>query len=308
MRRLLAVSACAVFLFTAACRRSPSTGVFVDPAFGPLVNSDVKIMAGVRMEKIRATPLYQKLESQFPLSMLDEFSKQTGLNPRRDIWEILFTSNGKDSLIMMRGRFTVGELEPKIEHLGAQRTKYKEFTLMGDDRNALVFLNPGVAVAGSRPALERMIDRRNQGGGIPEAFQQKLKTILAENQIWAISTGGLTIPESAISRSDAQSMLSNLVGFVKDTAIAIHADSGLHLKSDISCVSEEGSQRVKDALKGMIGFARLGTSDKQPELLPLWDAFKVDKEQDTVHVTANLDATLTDQLLKLLPTPGKRQQ
>lgn len=301
MRRLLAVSACAVFLFTAACRRSPSTGVFIDPAFGPLVNSDVKILAGVRMEKIRATPLYQKLEARFPLQMLDEFSKQTGLNPRKDIWEILFTSNGKDSLIMMRGRFTVGELEPKIEHLGAQRTKYKEFTLMGDDRNALVFLNPGVAVAGSRQALERMIDRRNQGGGIPEAFQQKLKTIPTENQIWAVSTGGLPISESAIS-SDAQSMLSNLAGFVKDTQIAIHADSGLRLKTDVSCVSDEGAQRVKDALKGSIGFARLGTSDKQPELLPLWDSFKIDKQQDAVHVTADMDATLVDQLLKLLPT------
>ena len=41
----------------------------------------------------------------------------------------------------------------------------------------------------------------------------------------------------------------------------------MDFKANIECISEEGSRRVRDALKGGIGLARLNTKDDQQQML-----------------------------------------
>jgi len=37
---------------------------------------------------------------------------------------------------MVRGKFTTGELEPKLQREGAIRSSYKGYGLFGDDKNS----------------------------------------------------------------------------------------------------------------------------------------------------------------------------
>jgi hypothetical protein len=73
------------------------------------------------------------------------------------------------------------------------------------------------------------------------------------------------------------------------------------LQADIKCVSKEGAQRVHDALRGLVGLARLSTNTSNMDLLRLWDAVDVDQDQDMVHVRADLSADLTEKLFTYLP-------
>ncbi|MGH9695835.1 MAG: hypothetical protein ACRD5Z_16910, partial [Bryobacteraceae bacterium] len=137
------------------CTRKPAMGVFVDPAFGPLVAPDPKLLAGVRLDTVRETPLYKQLNGQLDLDRrLDLFSRRTGLDPRKDLWQVLVISNGQDILVMARGKFTTGEMEPELGALGSERTTYKDYTLIGNPRTSVVFINAGVAVAGTQQALK----------------------------------------------------------------------------------------------------------------------------------------------------------
>lgn len=298
----------AVLALLAGCARQPPAGVFVDPAFGPLTPPDTKLLAGIRLDKLRETPLYKKLDSQFDFDRrLDLFSQRTGLDPRKTIWQVLLVSNGSRSLVMARGRFTVGEMEPKLGELGNTRTGYKDYTLIGNPQTSVVFLNPGVAVAGTQADLKTLLDHRSDYSAIPENLATRLKALPAADQLWLVSDG--VFPESALSGPDttgAKSMLSNLVGYVKAAQFGLHVTDGAELAGNVDCVSQEGAQRVRDALKGMVGLARLSTRDDQMELLKVYDTVQVDQKGSTVDLSAAVAPALVDPLLTMALRGRKR--
>jgi hypothetical protein len=96
-------------------------------------------------------------------------------------------------------------------------------------------------------------------------------------------------------------MLSNLLGYVKGGVAGIHVDRGIDLKANIECISEEGSRRVRDALKGGIGLARLNTKDDQQQMLKVYDTVKVNQSGPAVSVEAQVAPDLVDPLLNMIP-------
>ena len=59
---------------------------------------------------------------------------------------------------------------------------------------------------------------------------------------------------------------------------------------------------MHDALRGLIGLARLSTNDNEIDLLRLWDAVSINQDEKAVHIKADLPADLTEKLLTHLPS------
>jgi hypothetical protein len=78
------------------------------------------------------------------------------------------------------------------------------------------------------------------------------------------------------------------------------------LQVEITCTSNEGAQRVHDALRGLIGLGRLTTNESSLDLLRMWDAISVQQSQQVIHVRADLAADLTDKLMAYLPSLRRR--
>jgi hypothetical protein len=288
---------------SAACVRKQTTGIFIDPAFKPLIPPDTKYMAGVRLDKVRDTPLYQRLNGRFALDRrLDLFSERTGLDPRKDLWYVLAASSGTDTLILARGRFTSGEMEPKLGSLGNTRTRYKDYTLIGTPDTSVVFVNAGIAAAGTQTQLRRLIDHRGEWRDVPPPLAERLKTMPVEDQIWAVSDSGLPAgPLRGPDTTGMKSMASNLLNYVKAGVAGVHLDQGIQFKADIECISEEGSRRVRDLVKGGIGLARLNTRDEQKDLLKVFDTVDVKQNGAAVTVQAQIAPDLVDPLLNMIP-------
>lgn len=298
MRRALV---CSALLLVIGCGRKSDTGVFVDPAFPALVPAETTILAGFQLDKLQTEPLYRKYARDIDVAQLNEFSRRTGLNPMQDIGSVLIAYDGKESIAVAHGRFSAEQLEPKLAALGASRTIYKKYTLIGSPRDAAVFIGPGLAVAGSESALRALIDSRDQSEtGLPQALETRLKSLPKDDQIYVVSSGG--IPLSVFpSRSDVQSSLSNIVGFVNGLTVGLAIDEGVHLSAEIDCVSDAGAKRVNDALRGAIGLARLTTKDNELDLLRLYDAVHVDQQQATVRIRADIAGDLIAKLLEAFP-------
>jgi hypothetical protein len=268
-----------------SCRRESAGGVFIDPAFGPLIPPDTQMLAGLRLEKLRATPLYQKYESRLNLSTLNDFKARTGLDPQKDIWEMLVATTTHDVLVMVRGHFTVGELEPKLDPLGNHRTAYKGYTLIGDDRYAVVFMNPGVAVAGPMASLRGLLDRRDHPSTkLPEALAARIAKLPSDVQLWLVDSGGLPSVGLFTQRDDVQSLLSNLTDYINGATMGIHVDDGVRYGGTLDCTSAEGVKRVRDALRGMIGLARLTAKSDQTDMLRLFDSIEVTQADQAVKI------------------------
>jgi hypothetical protein len=295
VRTIIPIVLCALAL--ASCNKPAATGVRVDPALATLVPAGTALLVGAKLDKLRETPVYQKHLSRIPLPRLDEFSSETGLDPRRDIWEVLFASNGSQSgVLMVRGKFATGELEPKLQKEGATHTTYKGYGLFGDDRNALFFMNSSTALTGTTSVLKTIIDNRDRSGsGIPATLQPLVSSVPAGAQLWAVFNGSaiqLPFPDD--------SNIGNLNQFIRSIQSGrFSADlrAGFDLQATGTCATDRDAKRIHDAFRGLIGLGRLNTPDNQPDMLRVYDSIDVKQDGRTVNVAASVPEELVDKFL-----------
>jgi hypothetical protein len=107
--RLLTGSLVVLLALAAGCGLRQPTSVVVDPALAALVPSDTVSLTGVKLDALRATPLYQKLI----VPAIARFPKQDGVDLQKDVSELLAVSNGKDNAVFAKGKSSVFRLDSK---------------------------------------------------------------------------------------------------------------------------------------------------------------------------------------------------
>lgn len=292
----------------AACRPPKSATIVPDPALMPLVPADTKILAGIRVEEIKKTAVYRELLAAEKLPQLEEFARETGIDPRKNIWEIVLASNGESVLALIRGKFTEGGItdsgkEPELAKKGVQRFPYKGYTLLGDERVVVAFFNTSVAVAGPQAAVKRVIDARDGGEGRPPAaLIERVKTIPSSNQIWVISEAGWqgVLPEEL---SGPLGGLRKLPVDVRSLEARLSLSDGVRLEGDVFSSDAASAAKIHDAIRGVIGIGRLTTPDDKLDMLKFYDAIEVKREDERVRVIADLPLEVFEQLLNLFRTP-----
>jgi hypothetical protein len=297
---LLVLCLTGIALSMTACQSGMHAGAFIDPAFRPLIPPDSQVLAGVRLEKLRSTDLYKKYRAELPLPMLEQFKEKTGIDPEQDIREALVVGSQAGAVVLVRGHFDPGELEPKLRALGTKPLEYKGHMLAGDERYAVAIVNRGVAAAGSAARLRALIDRRDQPVEIPVALTAGLAHVPGNAQLWVVGAG--TIPHFGLleEHDDIQSILENFVRYVNGAMLSLQVDSGLSFVGRVDCNSQEGVKRVNDALRGVIGLARLTTKTDEGDLLRLYDGIEVSAQGNTVKIDAKISPELVPKVVALL--------
>lgn len=289
-----------LFLALTGCAEKKSASLRIDPSLEALIPSDTVFVVGGNVDAVRATPVYQKLLGRVPLPQLDEFTRQTGLDPRKDLSEILSCSNGKSGVLMARGKFNVADLEARLTARGAHQSSYKNHTVFSTSRLSFVFLNASTALVGTLDELQAILDRNGAaGGGLPPALRELIRSIPADDQIYAALSGGL---QNLNLNVPSDSNLANVLSALKtiDTAtIGMDLHSGFGLNAQLTCKTDRDAKFVHDMVKGIVGFGRLNTPDNHPEFLQLYDAIKVSNAQNHTQVTAEIPADLADRFLDL---------
>jgi hypothetical protein len=295
MRLLPAALLC---LALAGCQAKKSESLHIDPALESLVPAGTVFVVGANLDAIRDTPVFQKLLSRMPLPQLEEFTRRTGLDPRQDLSQILTCSNGKTGLLLARGKFKAQELESRLQANGAKPFTYKKYSLFGEDRAAFFVLNAATVIGGPAAELRSIIDGTGPRG-LPPALRDLLRSLPADDQIYAALAGGLeglnlTIPQD--------SNLGNIVSVLRaiDSAtLGMDLRGGIAATADVTSKTERDAKFVHDMVRGIVGLGRLNTPDNRPELLRLYDAIKVDQQQTHTKVTADISPDLADRFLDL---------
>jgi hypothetical protein len=298
--KFLLLLVCAVL---SACRPKPSATVVIDPALITLIPADTIILAGVRMEPIKSTEIYKRYVVNQKLPMLDEFTRKTGLDPRKDLWEFLAAGNGKDTLVMARGHFSEMGLEPRLAVEGAQRFSYKGFEMLGDEASsAVVFINSSTAVAGPTLALQRLVDARTRpDSGAPKWLLDRVSAIPSTNQIWMVGSVAGQL-EKIVPKPSAQAMnFGQFLDALKLLTAQIDLQNGIVIHAEGLCEDEAGAKRLNDAMRGVLGLGRISTPQSNPELIRAYDGVKVLLKEKAVLVDVNWPLSLVDELTKLLP-------
>jgi hypothetical protein len=251
-----------VAVLLCGCGKQTSPSVFVDPALATLVPSDTTFIAGARVQQITHTPFYERFVASRKLPLIEAFARESGIDPRKDLWEVLIPTDGKTTWVMLRGKFTEMGMEPRVNREGAQRLRYKGYTILGDEQMAVLFLNPTTAIAAPEPALRAIIDNRDKGTGIPRWLQDRIRKIPSTNQFWFAGrqsigdvTGAIDLRSgvngeiliTADSEGDAQKLKAALLGPSKGSGITAGSE-GAKLNVNVAAPPERMEEVVERAI------------------------------------------------------------
>jgi hypothetical protein len=283
-----------------ACNSAQTGRTGIDPTLAALVPPDATMLSGIRMEAVRTTPLYRKMMASKALPQLDDFARQTGFDPRRDVRELLIASNGSDALVAARGTFNLHDIE------GAVKSSYKGYTLYSRENGAVALVDSTTAVAGSRDAVRSALDRYKAGDRSgPAELLARARQIPNENQIWSVSNGFESLITRNIPQEGNAANAGRILRSLENTTFAADLRTGVNGYINGLCRTDQDAKNLGDAARGLVGLGRLSVPENQPELLRLWDGIKVDQQQRSVKITLAIPEDLVDKLVDLL---GKQPQ
>jgi hypothetical protein len=302
MRCLLALlSLCFV-----GCGTAQTGAVRIDPALARLVPARTILLAGVKVDDLRATDWYKRWAGQQPLPGLESFASETGLDPRQDVSELLIASDGVNTAVLARGSFSPARIEVRLQRQGGRRMPCQGCTMVGNEQAAVAFLDSNTALAGRPAAIRLILGERGRSNGLPALLRSQLGAIPAQNQVWIAAGGGFGELAKTAPQTGNLSNLGRVFSMLESGSAGVDLRAGLRLFATGVCHSEQDARSLGDAVRGVVGLARLSTPLDAPELLKVCDAVQVEQRQRTVRVYVALSQELLDKALAKLPRgPGR---
>jgi hypothetical protein len=290
------VAASVAFLLV-GCTSAPPPGPKIDPALAGLIPSNTVIMAGTRIEALKRAPVYEKFLAHRSLPQIDDFATRTGVNPQKDLWELLYVSNGKSSAVMGHGMFS-DEGEPKLQQRGDNRFGYKGFNLVGNERTAILLISPTVLGMGDTDELRAVVDAREKSAGPPPAMAALIGRIPPGAQFWAAYGGGpIHLP---FDTSGNLGNINKILSLIQTGTLYLDLSTGLAGVAEGTSATDQDAEQLESGLKALIGLGQLATSAKQPELLKMWDGLRPTREGREVKLQIEEPEQAIDGLLNLL--------
>jgi hypothetical protein len=302
MNRRTFISSASGLATLAACKREPQFAR-VDAALAPLIPSSTLALAGLRLDRLRDTPFYRRYVEGKQIAMLEEIQAQTGLDPRKDIWEIVLAYRGQEKapLAFIRGKFG-GEFgrEPSFDRTKFRTLNHKGYYILTPGEGAgVMFMNTGAAVAGKIEDLMRVIDARDDSKEQPPGgLLELVKTLPGSSHIWMAAEQGAALLPAMPSEGN----FANLGRMAQATReVTMYADLKDGMRAQLKAVyaDPQSAKMALDFVKGMIGLARLKTPDGEADLLRLFDGVSPSLKESTLEIAVVEPFELMDRVISL---------
>ncbi len=269
----------------------------VDNVLERMVPPGATSLVGARMEQIKQTAFYRKLAASEPLPQVDQFARETGFDPRRDVRELLFATTPRGSVMLARGAFHLNAASLK----DAPKTRHGDYEIVGQGNSGFCILDATLAVAGDVPAVIAALDEWKSGAHTAaQSLLARAATVNAQAQFWGVSTGAAGFlaehPPGAGSGLDFSKIFRGLV----DTSFQVDLSMGLRSEVHGTTATDMDAINLRDAVRGLVGLGRLKVPDDQPELLRVWDGITVDQQGRSISIRADIAQGLLDKLIRML--------
>jgi len=269
----------------------------VDNVLERMVPPGATSLVGSRMDQIKQTEIYKKLLATQSLTQLDEFALETGFDPRRDVRELLFTTNAQGSVLLARGTFHLNSATLK----GAKKTRHGQYDIWGLGASGFCILDSTLAAAGDIPAVEAALDEWTSGTHTAaQPLLARLAGINPQSQLWGISIGTGNFladhPPAAKSGLDFSRIFTSL----HDYWFQADFSAGMRAEVHGTAATEKEAISLRDTVRGLVGLGRLSVPENQSELLKVWDAITVDQQGRSVSLRADIAQDLIDKMVQML--------
>jgi hypothetical protein len=283
----------------------------VDNVLVRMVPSGSTSLVGARMNEIRESAFYRELVQQQKLPQVDQFARETGFDPRRDVRELLFATTKSGGVLLARGTFRIApfRIAPGIGAANnGKAVRHGVYTVWTYQTSGFCILDSTLAVAGDVPSVNAALDEWTSGAHTAaQPLLAHVKQVDPKAPFWGVSLGLAGFLADNIPRGTGGLDFSKIFRGLEDTWFGASFTSGFEATVHGITATEQDAVSLRDTAKGLIGFGRLSVPPDQPEMLKLWDGITVDQDGRAVTVRADIPQNLVDRLIRLLNTaPGGR--
>ena len=99
-------------IFTADSCSHAQQGAQVDKTFRPAISPDAQTLFSVRLDRLKASEVYRRHEQQLDLPQFNALAERVGLDPRRDLSNVLVEWDGKNLLMLAQGALPTRNWKP----------------------------------------------------------------------------------------------------------------------------------------------------------------------------------------------------
>ena len=267
----LALFAC---LTLAGCRHGASD-------WAAFVPRDTVALAGVRLDQLRATPLYRELAGQRRLPGFDQFQDETGIDPDRDLRELYLAYDGRNTLWIACGAF---EGKAPGVHPGGRH-------------GAMAFVNKSTALVGSEAAVRAALDRYQGGYGTPAAAVALAEALPGNPQVWAVTAGWTGFPPETLRQLGNAANADRILRAAASASLAVDLRAGLDATVAAKCRTEPEAANLAAELRGLLGLARASVPPARSDLLRALDGIQVSQAGQSVKLNLDIPPELARRLL-----------
>jgi hypothetical protein len=287
----------ATFVFAFAFIAVLSAQPPVDNVLERMVPPGTTSLVGGRMDLLKRTDLYRKMVATQSLPQVDEFARETGFDPRRDVRELLFAGTPRGSVLLARGTFHLNPAPLK----DTQKTRHGEYQILGKGSAGFCILDSTLAVAGDVPAIEAALDEWKSGTHTAaRSMLARAAGINSQAQLWGVSTGLAGFLADHTPGVNSGLDFSKIFRGIDDTSFQADLSAGLRAEVHGTTANDKDAINLRDTVRGIVGLGRLQVPENQPELLRVWDGINIEQQGRSITIRIDIAQDLLDKLIQML--------
>jgi hypothetical protein len=293
-------------LLTGLLLVAPFAGA-ADPALLDLIMPDARVVVGIDVARIRASPLSASFSDgmQNANPELQKLLDAAGFNPMRDLQEILFASpaagQNPPALLVARGNFDAARLRSFAELAGSKISEWQGVPILSDPakEGGTFALLDNIIMAGNGDQVKAAIARRGRGMILNAALATRISNMSSRYEVWVVSIAPLAkLAESA--PGDA-----NVKGFANLEALK-NIDQfsfGVGIKSDITLAAEivmtnaKSASGLADGIQMLIGMIQQNAKGN-PEAMAALKKLNFGVEDNVVHLAITVPAAEVEKAVR----------
>jgi hypothetical protein len=286
-----------------------------DPALLQMVMPDSQVVAGLQVNQAKGSLFGQYVLSHLSVNdtKLEEFTSQTGFDPRHDVSEIVIASNWKSNtpdnrwLVLAHGTFNAAKIATAAQANGSVPNAYQGVNLLihaapssSQAATAIAFVNSTTALAGDVASVKAAIDRKQSNAPTDSNVFNKAQQVSANNDFWFVTLVPLSNFSGAIPDANLSgAMQGNLFAAINQASGGVRFGDTVTISAEAVTRSEKDAQALVDVVKFFAGLVQLNKQNNPVagQVATLLDTLQTSTAGNTTTISLAIPEQQLEQLL-----------
>jgi hypothetical protein len=302
----------------------PFAAFAADPSLLQLVIPDAQVVAGLQVDSAKSSLFGQYVLSHLSVNdtKLEQFTSETGFDPRHDVSEIVVASNWKQNtpdnrwIVAAHGAFNISKITNTAQANGGVIAAYQGINLVthlssSDTQidTGLAFLDSSTALVGDVASVKAAIDRKKSNAPPDGAVLAKAQAVSSGKDFWFVTLVPLSNFSSSIPDPNLSgAMQGNLLAGINQMSGGIRFGDTVTILAEAVTRSEKDAQALVDVVKFFAGMIQLNRQKNQAagQVATLLDTLQTSTAGNVTSISLAIPEQQLEQLLNSVhPAPAK---